>query len=78
MTLLNQISSRKNLDVAVVLRHKGDDQLVIEASITEFKESEGKASVVKKITVLGVGETFDEAQDAALNKAMSLLGGSDV
>lgn len=78
MKLPSGIATRKNLDVAVTLRQilkEGD--IVVEASITEFSTANDKASILKKITVLGVGESVEEAQTAALANAVELLGESN-
>lgn len=76
-TLLNKIQSTPNLDVTTRVVNKlgaTGDVLQIEASITQFTQNEEKAQVLKKVTVSATNKDFEKAQNAALEKAVELLG----
>jgi len=76
----NKIATTNNLDLQTVIRDKGKDgTFVVEAKITRFKhvvDANGNpsAQTEKVITALAQGESLTEAQEAAHNKAVELMG----
>jgi hypothetical protein len=78
--VLDVLSNQESVDVSTVVRSNNPQtgEVQVEATITKFKLREGEgqegADIIKKIVISAMGNTFDKAQDLALEKAAKACG----